>query len=312
MADEAAQIDSTIAVVTPENIAFQYQAAGPFRRLPAFLIDFCIRAGVLFVVGMMLGFSGLIIGALGGALLIVFAFVLEWFYGGLFETYWNGQTPGKRLMGIRVLSIDGQPINGLQAVMRNVLRFADMMPPYPFPFFQYIEGMPPALFFPTFVVGLITSTLNRRFQRLGDVVCGTIVVIEERSWLFGVAKIEDERAGRLAAYVPANYKVSRSMARMLATYVERRRFFSPARRREIARHLGEPLLIKFNLPRDTSHDLLLCALYYRTFIADRDDRDKPIPTSPFASPTGPPASPTPPPSPAIDLVVQPIGARRRR
>jgi hypothetical protein len=65
--------------------------------------------------------------------------------------------------------------------------------------------------------------------------------------------------------------VSRSLARTLSAYVDRRRFFTPPRRREIAKHLGEPLLRRLGLPADTSHDLLLCALYYRTFIADRAD-----------------------------------------
>ena len=68
--------------------------------------------------------------------------------------------------------------------------------------------------------------------------------------------------------------VSRSLAKALATYVERRKFFSPPRRKEVAKHLAEPLLAKFGLPGDTSYDLLLCSLFYRTFIADRGDDEK--------------------------------------
>ena len=62
----ARQIDSTIDVVTPENIAFQYQAAGPFRRLPAYLIDFLIRLAVVvlvFCAGAFFSFGGLGVGA---------------------------------------------------------------------------------------------------------------------------------------------------------------------------------------------------------------------------------------------------------
>ena len=59
------------------------------------------------------------------------------------------------------------------------------------------------------------------------------------------------------------------MARALSTYVQRRTNIQPARRAEIARHLGEPLRERFNLPISTSHDLLLCALYYQAFIAAR-------------------------------------------
>jgi len=89
-----------------------------------------------------------------------------------------------------------------------------------------------------------------------------------------VAKLEDPRSIQLAAYLPPNFVVSRSLAKVLATYVERRRFFTPPRRREVARHLAIPLLERFGLPPDTSYDLVLCALYYRTFIGDlsQDER----------------------------------------
>ena len=100
-------------------------------------------------------------------------------------------------------------------------------------------------------------------------MCGTLVVIEEKHWLTGIVKLEDPRTEKLAELLPVDFRVSRSLAQTLATYVERRRFFTAARRREVARHLGEPLLELFNLPVDTSHDLLLCALYHRTFVADR-------------------------------------------
>jgi uncharacterized RDD family membrane protein YckC len=307
----AAQIDSKIDVVTPENIAFRYQAAGPFRRLPAFLIDLCIRAGIFILVMLFFSFA---LGILGMAVGVVSAFVIEWFYGGLFETYWNGQTPGKRIMRIRVLRTDGQPIDGMQAVMRNILRFVDMMPLVPVP----VPGAPPIPVIPTFLIGLITPMCNRRYQRLGDVVCGTMVVVEERNWLFGVAKIEDQRAEQLAAWIPANFKISRSLAQALATYVERRRFFAPARRREIARHIGDPLLAQFHLPRDTSHDLLLCALYYRAFIADRGDtrleleRKQQTPADAARAVFGTPAAPPVSDSEGIHISTESVSERARR
>lgn len=59
------------------------------------------------------------------------------------------------------------------------------------------------------------------------------------------------------------------MALALAHYADRRRFFSPPRRREVAGHVARPLLKQYGLPADTSYDLLLCTMYYRLFIADR-------------------------------------------
>jgi uncharacterized RDD family membrane protein YckC len=265
MIEHAAQLDNAIQIVTPENIAFRYQLAGPFRRLPAYLIDLLIRC-VLVVVAFILvvivfGAAG--IPGMGFGILLVFWFLLAWFYGGLFETFWNGQTPGKRLMQIRVLSVDGQPINGLQAVLRNVLRAVDQQP---------------AVFC---LVGLVTAAMSDRFQRLGDLACGTMVVVEEPRWFHGVIRIKEPGAIQLAGQIPAGFQASRTLARALATYVERRGYFPEPRRLDIARHLGEPLREKFHLPAETNLDLLLCGLYQRTFIADWDEGPSARGGSPF-------------------------------
>src|SRR4051794_36508989 len=125
------QVDTQIQIVTPENIAFQYRIAGPFQRLPAFLIDkglqMALVGGGLFLFGLIFGLLGL--PGIGVGFSVVMFFAVSWFYGGLFEALWNGQTPGKRLMRLRVLSTDGQPINAMQAVLRNIPRSVDMLPP---------------------------------------------------------------------------------------------------------------------------------------------------------------------------------------
>jgi uncharacterized RDD family membrane protein YckC len=247
-------LDSVIQVITPENIAFEYRVAGPFRRLGAFLLDLLLIFFLIAAIGIVLSFTvGMISPGLVTGLLAISAFIVIWFYGGFFETFMNGQTPGKMVCSLRVLTDQGQPINGLQAVLRNLLRLGDLM-------FGAVE--------------LVVVSLNSRYQRAGDLVCGTIVVVEDRQWLTGVAKLDDPRAIQLAAYLPPNFVVSKTLAKALATYVERRRFFSVPRRREVAKHLAVPLLELFGLPPDTSYDLLLCALYYRTFIADRSQDER--------------------------------------
>jgi len=247
------KLDSIIRVVTPENIGFEYRLAGPFRRLPAFLIDFAIVAAINIAIFVIFILTVAWTGGMGAFAMLVTWFAVFWFFGGICETLLNGQTPGKWLLGLRTLTYEGQPISALQAIFRNLMRAADLIMP---------------------LLGLAVMMFNRRFQRLGDLVAGTIVVVEERHWLTGVAKLDDPRAIQLAAYLPPNYVVSRSLAKALATYVERRKFFSPPRRKEVAKHLAEPLLAKFGLPADTSYDLLLCSLFYRTFIADRGDDEK--------------------------------------
>jgi uncharacterized RDD family membrane protein YckC len=282
MATETASLDTAVEIITPENIAFRYRVAGPFRRLPAYLIDMVIRVlvwvGGSIVAGLAFGSIGL--PQLGVAVLFLLWFLLEWLYGGVFEALWNGQTPGKRMMHLRVLTVEGLPIAGWQAVLRNILRAADMLPL-------------------TYQVGLLTMAANDRFQRLGDLATGTMVVVEEPHWFQGVVRLHEPEVVRMAAQIPVSFQASRTMARALAIYVQRRQHFPWMRRLEIARHLGEPLRQRFNLPAETNLDLLLCALYHRTFVSDRQDARESAPgESPFAPPqsnqaTAEPVAPEP-------------------
>lgn len=279
MANGADQLDTRIEIVTPENIAFQYRVAGPFRRLPAYLIDVLIRTAVIaigfFVFNLV--FWSIDLGGLGIGLSLILWFSLSWFYGGVFETFWNGQTPGKRAMRIRVVSVDGQPINGIQAVLRNFLHVVDGLPPF---------GAS-LIALPLYGVGLLSAMMNDRFQRLGDMAAGTMVVVEEGQWLRGLVQLNDPEIVQLAARLPANFVPKRSLARALSSYVERRGTFAWGRRMEIARHLAEPLREKFDLPHSVNLDLLLCALYYRTFITDKQEDEPLRGSSPFAQASSP-------------------------
>jgi uncharacterized RDD family membrane protein YckC len=266
-----AALDTTIAVKTPENIAFDYQLAGPFRRLPAYLIDLAVRWGV--IIGMVAGiamtiglldFSGL--GPFALAAGFILYFVISWFYGTILETYFNGRTVGKWACGIRAIDVDGRPISGKRALIRNLLRIADLAPLAAVS--QIAEDVPPIFLIPTGMIGLVSMICTRRMQRLGDLAAGTMVIVDERSWRLPVAKVDDPRVPALASFVPGDYRVSRSMARTLAIYAERRHYLTPARRREVARHLTIPLVERFEFRRDIDPDLLMYALYYKTFLSD--------------------------------------------
>lgn len=287
MAESNGQLDTHIEIVTPENIAFHYRVAGPFRRLPAFLIDLAIRL-VVAVAGFLLAiflFGAADLDELGMGLTLLLWFSLAWFYGGLFEAFWNGQTPGKRVMRIRVVSVEGQPITPLQAVLRNILREVDAQPLW------------------LYQVGLLAAMSNQRFQRLGDLACGTMVVVEEPRRLQGLVRSGEPEALHVASLIPPSFQPSRSLALALAAYVERRRLFPWGRRIEIAHHLGEPLRQKFQLPANTDLDLLLCGLYHRAFIADRGES---LGDSPFARPTAPVAAPLPMSPSSPEITVAPL------
>ncbi len=261
-------IDLTAVITTPENIQFEYRIAGPFRRLPALLLDLSIRMLFWLAVVVLFFFIGITIPLSGPVLVFVFFvfwFALEWFYGMFFESRWNGQTPGKWLTKIRVISVDGRPINAYQATVRNFLRLADFAPMVSLEMFSP-EG-PPAYYFPTFLVSLICMTLTSRFQRLGDLAAGTMVVVNERSWVPSNVKLEDPRVASLSEHIPPNFRMSQTLAKAIALYAERRGRISSGRRLELAMHLARPLLKQFNFRDDTSPDLLLCALYYRAFVS---------------------------------------------
>ena len=92
---------------------------------------------------------------------VLFQFLLFWGYFALFEAFWNGQTPGKRLVKIRVIKDSGRQITLFEALARNLIRVVDLLPNF-------------------YLVGLISMLCNRQQKRLGDFVAGTIV-IHERS-----------------------------------------------------------------------------------------------------------------------------------
>lgn len=285
MAPRNHQLDTSIEIVTPENVSFRYHVAGPFRRLPAFMIDMGFQALIITLGGRLIVFVMLVLFGVSGAFLgvgfyLILAFVISWFYGGLFETYWNGQTPGKRLTRIRVIGTDGQPVNGLQAVLRNLLRAIDCQP-----FFLY-------------QFGLFSALMNDRFQRLGDLAAGTMVVVEEREWFQGILRIDEPEVLRLVQRIPPSFQASPSLARALAAYVQRRLAFPVARRVEVARHLAEPLARRFGLSEGINPDHLLCAVYQRAFITDTLGETL-EPVGPFQA-DGPPPGSTPAPVAAGD------------
>ena len=268
MANSAEQLDTTIEIVTPENIAFDYRVAGPFRRFPAYLIDLGIRFGIVALMwiglSVMAGIGG---GPLAVAIGLIAMFLLEWFYGGLFETYMNGQTPGKRVMGIRVLTVDGQPINGLQAVLRNILRTVDL--------------------YPDAVAGDVRRAgagvhLADVHGRPGGDDAEPPVPAGGRS---GVRHHGGDRRAALAdRRGQAGGRAGGAVGRVRAAGLSRQP--EPGPQSGDVRRAAAILYPRHGAGKspstwpnrcwsssacggDTSHDLLLCALYYRTFVADR-------------------------------------------
>lgn len=281
--DQKGVIDTMMLVKTPENISFQYEISGPFYRFIAYLADLVFAfGGYVAVVGLLYfflvmlvllignslgnipGLSNLFAGVVFGLVFVGF-FVVYWFYGAYMETRFNGQTLGKRMCGIRVISVDGHAIDGVQATLRNFFRFLDIMPIVPL---QMLLGLEAQVLFaiPTFLIGLVVMSLSRKFQRVGDLVAGTVVIFEEKKYRPDLIEFEDERVPKLAELIPADFVASRGLTQVVAEFAEKRKYLAPQRSADIAKHLADPLMDRFGILGNTDPDLFMCSLYHRLFV----------------------------------------------
>src|SRR5258708_32376855 len=157
------------SVLTPERVSLQYDIAGIGSRGAAAIVDTLIQSVALIVVLVALAAglaaanaflgSGAGAGTLFIALFALALFLVADGYFMLFEILWNGQTPGKRMVGIRVIRENGYPMRPIDAVVRNLVRLVDWLPG-------------------AYGIGVLTMLLNKRAKRLGDFASGTIVVRE--------------------------------------------------------------------------------------------------------------------------------------
>jgi len=157
-----------LSIDTPEQVELSFSIAGIGSRFVALLLDMLIIVAAYVALGIVFALAASIMGgrsnseALGlwfMAVVVVVAFLLQWGYFALFEAYWQGQTPGKRAMRLRVIKDSGRQITLFEALARNLLRFVDYLPGF-------------------YLVGVITMLCNKRNKRLGDMVAGTLVVHE--------------------------------------------------------------------------------------------------------------------------------------
>ena len=255
---KAVPLDTTVRLVTPERVEFRYPLAGPFRRAISYLIDLLIL-GILIGIGLLIT-SLITMGSLAGVgLFFAYFFVLTWGYGGFCEGIFNGQTLGKKIIGIRVMTVEGVPITGTQAAIRNLIVAAEG----PILFFLQV-GPIPFLYFG----GLASMVLTARFQSLGDLAAGTMVIIEEPRFDSKVQRVEPGIVEKILPLLPLRVSAGSEMARALSDYVRHRMRFGRDRREEIARHLANPLRERYGLPQQASSDAILCAFYHRLFLGD--------------------------------------------
>lgn len=242
-------LDTLVRVTTPERIVFDYPLAGPFRRFCAYLVDLgflMLLVAAAFWIAMLLAAGS----SAGMGPALVGFFLITWGYGAFCEGALNGQTLGKRVMGLRVMSERGVPITGAQAIVRNLVGTVDGLLPF------------------CFLLGLASMMLSAKFQRLGDLAAGTMVIAEERRPRLGLVRIRDRQVLAIRDRLPVRIAAGPRLARALSDYVRRRHRFGPALREELAEPLARPLRRRFDLSDREPADIVLCAVYERVFLGE--------------------------------------------
>ena len=222
-------MDRNVDVRTPESIAFNYELAGLGSRFLALTIDQVIQ--ILLLLGIFYAVVAAALklptahGAVGTqaekfgeaiviAAIVVVIFTIFFGYFIIFETLWNGKTPGKWALSIRVVRDGGYPIDFGAAVIRNLIRIGEFA-------FGY------------YALSALSTVLSPENKRLGDYAAGTIVVRESTIAL----RVPEATANETPAYAPTLYLSGEERA-LVKRFMERREALTPERRGALAGKLA--------------------------------------------------------------------------
>ncbi|HEY6325555.1 MAG TPA: RDD family protein [Candidatus Cybelea sp.] len=224
-----AGVDRMLEVRTPESIAFNYELAGLGSRFLALIVDQAIQILTLVAI-----FAGILLAgaraaqhrspavltdklaeSLAIALVVAILFIVLFGYFIAFEALWNGQTPGKKLLGLRVVRDGGYPIDFGASLIRNLIRVGEQLVGY-------------------YLLAAVSALVSPENKRLGDLAAGTIVVRDAR---LAPPRDFSQRAEPEPAYSPTAYLSGEERA-LVKRFLERRSALSPERRQELAAQLA--------------------------------------------------------------------------
>lgn len=215
------------AVHTPENVRFEFELAGIASRALAWAIDVCVTVALIALASTVISILGVVLAGFARAVYLVVLFALQWGYGAVLEWRWRGQTVGKRLVGLRVVSSQGMPITFGAAALRNVLRLVDLMPG-------------------AYLLGALSVLWDGKARRLGDMAADTIVVRVHYTERPGLAAAAD-RGRRL--YAPGESALIGKATRLI-TAQEHDAALALTKRRDTL-----PLAVRYRLFADLAQHL---------------------------------------------------------
>jgi uncharacterized RDD family membrane protein YckC len=246
-------MEERVFISTPDHVGLEFELAGPGSRFSAYVIDFIFNVllvvvilVVAFLAGGLLALRSFVSSSQDTsswgaswilAFLVLIIFLINWGYYVFFEGLWQGSTPGKKRVGIRVIRQDGLPIGFREAALRNLVRAADMLPP------------------PCYLLGGIVMYFDPLGRRLGDMLAGTYVVVEKfaladqgASGAAWATRVEQGRS-RQALTLPRGM-ISAQQIGLIEQFLARRHELSQERRELLVWQIAEPLLSMLGEDRD--------------------------------------------------------------
>ena len=227
-----ALLDTRTSIETPEHVVLSFHLAGPIRRGLAWLIDALVRAVILFVAGLILSLSaaaGVDSGwGVKGGLMLLLLFLLEWGYFVASEMLMSGRSLGKKVLGLRVVSMHGLPVGLGDSLLRNLLRGADFLP----------VG---------YVLGVLCMLVDSRFRRLGDLVADTLVIFERKAELKEPPRLWPPPSDAELSWLPTHVELSVPEREAIELFMQRAGELPPLRADELADILAEPLAARLRL-----------------------------------------------------------------
>lgn len=220
-------MDRTLEIRTPESIAFSYELAGLGSRFLALIVDQAIQIVVIVAI-----FAGILLAAsrvaghpvkqvisqqaaesIAIGIIVAIVFLVLFGYFIAFEALWNGQTPGKKLVGLRVVRDGGYPIDFGASLIRNLIRVGEQLVFY-------------------YLISAISALISPENKRIGDIAAGTIVVRDAR-----LSEPRNLSRSQEPAYAPTAYLDGDERA-LIKRFLERRDALTAKRRYELASQIA--------------------------------------------------------------------------
>ncbi|MCL2664446.1 MAG: RDD family protein [Defluviitaleaceae bacterium] len=240
----------TITVLTPANIEIEYYLAGAGSRLAAFAVDLLLQLAACLVVSCAIlfgpgGYRTKNLYAVSGwplAAVIIFCFAVFFCYFIVCETALNGQSAGKKIFGLRVISDNGQPVGLTQSIVRGLFRISvDML-----------------------YVGLFVIMFSKKHKRIGDMAAGTVVVTEryDKAVNSEFTIMPSNSDTRLIEPQYSHINISDDELALIKAYVKRKETL-PGNGESIRKKLAAHLAAKWNVHENFFSDevlIMLCDL----------------------------------------------------